>query len=380
MSDVLIVGGGIMGLWAAIMADRAGLKTRLVERDVLGAGASGGVLGALMPYMPDRWDEKKQFQFDALVSLEAEIASLEAETGLPAGYRRCGRLMPLAKPHLREIALRHEKDALVNWRSGASQFHWHVREKLPDEDWLAPAAAASGIVHDTLAARVSPRRLIALLAARLRQSSNVRIEQGRVLIGLDPATGRAEFADGRSETFDQCVLANGVQAFRLIDRFVTTPVASGTGVKGQAALLRLDAIDPALPIIFTDGVYVVPHENGLVAIGSTSENTFDKPFTTDEQLDMLLARAADLAPLVRKAQIVERWAGIRPKAAGRDPMVGRHPRHGNLHILAGGFKTTFGIAHRLAAAVIGEMGGKVDQALPDSFRCQSHVAQLETPV
>ena len=99
MVDLLIVGGGIMGLWAAVMADRAGLKTVLVERDRIGAGASGGVLGALMPYMPDRWDVKKQFQFDALVTLEQEIAGLEAQTGMSAGYRRSGRLMPLPQPH-----------------------------------------------------------------------------------------------------------------------------------------------------------------------------------------------------------------------------------------------------------------------------------------
>lgn len=53
MSEVLIVGGGIMGLWAALLAGRAGIETRLLERKSIGAGASGGLLGALMPHMPD---------------------------------------------------------------------------------------------------------------------------------------------------------------------------------------------------------------------------------------------------------------------------------------------------------------------------------------
>ena len=88
MTDLLIVGGGIMGLWAAVMAERAGIDAVLVERQAIGAGASGGVLGALMPYMPDRWDIKKQYQFEALVALEREIESLEAQTGLSTGYRR----------------------------------------------------------------------------------------------------------------------------------------------------------------------------------------------------------------------------------------------------------------------------------------------------
>src|ERR1700754_3317890 len=115
-AELLIVGGGIMGLWAAVHAERLGIDTLLVDAGTLGEGASGGVLGALMPYMPDRWDAKKQFQLDALVSLEADIQRIEEETGLSAGYRRSGRLIPLPKPHLRTIALRHNSDAEDNWR------------------------------------------------------------------------------------------------------------------------------------------------------------------------------------------------------------------------------------------------------------------------
>ncbi len=371
MTDLLIIGGGIMGLWAGVMAERDGLRTLLVEREVIGAGASGGVLGALMPHMPDRWNAKKQFQFDALISLETEIAALEAATGLSAGYRRCGRLMPLAKPHLRTIALRHEQDALVNWRAGDRQFHWHVRDLPPVEDWLDSTFAESGVVFDTLAARVAPRPFLAMLSASLRRSELVRIEEGRALVRIDPVAGRADFADGSTEAFGDCVIANGVDAFAFLDGLVSAPGSSGTGVKGQAALLKAD-IDPSLPVVFTDGLYIVPHENGMVAVGSTSENTFDAPFSTDGQLDALLARAEDLVPGIRNAPIIERWAGLRPKAIGRDPMAGRHPDHQRIHTLTGGFKISFGIAHRLASTVITEICGKTDNSLPASFRCRAH--------
>ena len=371
MTDLLIIGGGIMGLWAGVMAERAGLRTLLVERKAIGAGASGGVLGALMPHMPDRWNAKKQFQFDALISLETEIATLEAATGLSAGYRRCGRLMPLAKPHLRTIALRHEQDALVNWRAGDRQFHWHVCDRSPGEGWLNSAFAESGVVFDTLAARVAPRPFLAMLSASLRRSELVRIEEGRALVRIDPVAGRADFADGSTEAFGDCVIANGVDAFAFLDGLVSAPGSSGTGVKGQAALLKAD-IDPSLPVVFTDGLYIVPHENGMVAVGSTSENTFDAPFSTDGQLDALLARAEDLVPGIRNAPIIERWAGLRPKAIGRDPMAGRHPDHQRIHTLTGGFKISFGIAHRLASTVITEICGKTDNSLPASFRCRAH--------
>lgn len=377
MTDLLIVGGGIMGLWAAVMADRAGLKTVLVERDRIGAGASGGVLGALMPHMPDRWNAKKQFQFDALVSLEREIADLEAQTGLSAGYRRSGRLIPLPKPHLRTIALRHAQDALVNWKQKDRQFFWHVQDSAPESGWPEMEAMASGVVFDTLAARVDPRLFLGVLTAVLRQSRHVQIEEGRALAGLDPATGKATFSDGHAISFGTCILANGVDAFRQLDALEETPLAasSGTSVKGQAAVLKAD-IDPALPVIFMDGLYVVSHDNGLVAIGSTSEDRFADPLSNDHLLDDLLARARAVVPSITDAPVVERWAGLRPKAIGRDPMVGRHPDHPRLYTLTGGFKISFGLAHRLAASVICEIAGQADEALPETFRCASHVSLL----
>eukprot|EP01035_Chromulina_nebulosa_P069165 gene69165-94793_t len=115
-ADILVVGGGIMGLWGAVKAAQAGLSVILIERDRTGCGASGGLMGAMFPWMPDRWDEKKQFQYEALTSLPAELAVLEAATGLSAGFRRSGRIIPLPRPHLRTIALRHEADARAHWQ------------------------------------------------------------------------------------------------------------------------------------------------------------------------------------------------------------------------------------------------------------------------
>src|SRR3546814_17133916 len=115
-----------MGLGAAVKAGRLGIRTLLVDAGQVGSGASGGLLGALMPHTPDRWSDKKQFQFDALVSLEDEIAAIEAATGLSSGYRRSGRLIPLPKPHLRDIALRNGADAGPRWQADGRSFDGRV--------------------------------------------------------------------------------------------------------------------------------------------------------------------------------------------------------------------------------------------------------------
>ncbi|MEL7049871.1 MAG: FAD-dependent oxidoreductase, partial [Pseudomonadota bacterium] len=74
--DVLIIGGGIVGLWCAERARAAGMSCTLVDAGAIGQGASGGLLGALMPHQPTNWTDVKQFQLDALLALESEIAAL----------------------------------------------------------------------------------------------------------------------------------------------------------------------------------------------------------------------------------------------------------------------------------------------------------------
>ncbi|MGV1826956.1 NAD(P)/FAD-dependent oxidoreductase [Agrobacterium vitis] len=372
-ADLLVVGGGIMGLWAARFAVLAGLDVVLVDGGRMAGGASGGLLGALMPYMPDKWDRKKQFQFDALLALETEAAQLEAETGIGVGYRRSGRLMPLPKPHLRVIANRHEKDAETAWKTADRQFAWKVIDTSPAGDgWPDSAVTQAGLVHDTLAARVSPRGLTTALKAALVASPRCRIIEGLAVKAIDPVRQWAELADASRIAFGHVIVSAGVGSFPLLDGF--SPAATlplGMAVKGQAALLKAD-VDPALPLVYLDGIYAVPHEGGHVAIGSTSENRWDAPLTTDDQLETLIAKARRLVPMLGDAPVVERWAGLRPKSIDRDPMVGPHPDHPRLIALTGGFKISFGLAHSLAQQALRPIfGGELD--MPDGFTLAHHL-------
>lgn len=368
--DLLVAGGGVMGLWTALFAARKGFSVHLVERRHIGAGASGGVLGALMPHLPDRWNAKKAFQFAALVSIEAEIAALEAETGLSAGYRRSGRLIPVTKPQNRDTALGHARDAKSVWSTSGRNFAFEVLDAAPIAGWPVAEAMPHGLAHDHLAARLSPRGLVAVLKTALERQPKVTITQGVGLSALDPAAGLARLDDGTLLPFGHCVLAAGVETFPFLQLLTALAKPVGMGVKGQAALLRA-SVDPGLPVVFADGLYIVPHENGLVAIGSTSENSFGDAHSTDGLLDALIEKARLMTPILADAPVVERWAGVRPKAIGREPMVGRHPDHANFSLMTGGFKVSFGLAHALARAVLNEIeGGTLD--VPPSFTVSAH--------
>jgi glycine oxidase len=372
-ADLVILGGGIMGLWAAVKAERLGIRTVLVDSGKLGRGTSGGLLGALMPHMPDKWNDKKQLQFDALLSLEDEVAQIEAATGLSCGYRRTGRLIPLPKSHLRAIAFRHSQDAATHWDQGGRRFHWHVADQTPHPGWPDASFCEAGIVHDTFAARVSPRKLTEALGASLNAGRHVTVVEGLAALHINGASSRVEFADGTSIAFGACIVAAGHRAFPLIEGLSDPlPQPIGQAVKGQAALLRAGA-DPDLPLLYLNGLYLVPHDNGDIALGSTSEEEFDEPFSTDHQLEDLVARARALVPSLSNAPVVERWAGLRPKAIDRDPMVGPHPDHANVIALTGGFKVSFGVAHLLAEAALDAVSGRI-MPVPASFLLENHLS------
>jgi len=368
--DIAVIGGGIVGLWTAYRAAQQGLSVVLLEKRTLGAGASGGVMGALMPHQPTGWNEKKQFQLDALVSLEGEIAELEAFTGLSAGYRRCGRVMPIHHAEKRLQSTQWVEASEENW---PEPFRWRVIDHTPDASFLPPAEMPFGANTDNLSARIDPRSLSAALAAGLRQHS-VNIRENAAISSIS-ADGTLHLEDGETLLPGHSVLAAGWESFSLIGRHFAAPV--GSGVKGQAALLRpAEPLDRASPILYDNGTYVIVHETGDVAIGSTTENDFANPSSTDDKLDAVIASARALCPALENAQIVEKWAGVRPKAAGREPLVGPIPGIQNVSIATGGFKIGVAIAHRMADAVLARIAGEKPDFLPDVFLTENRLRIL----
>ncbi|MDJ0614713.1 MAG: FAD-dependent oxidoreductase [Rhizobiaceae bacterium] len=347
--DTAIIGGGILGLWAARHAIKRGEQTILIEKRHIGAGASGGFLGALMPHMPDNWNAKKQFQFDGLTSLPDAIAELEADTGHDCGYRRCGRIMPLTHDKLLPQVERRLAGAKTNW---GDDFSMTLEAPAAYQNWLNSDIASNGIQHDTLAARVNPRAYVRALEAYMRPRCEV-LEGGEVRgVNFQQHDGEVMLANGDSITAGKIIIANGWEAYPLLQPFfaeLNDNAPIGRGVKGQAVLVEYEHADD-LPIVYHDGSYVVPHKENRVAIGSTSVNDWSgKPDVFDPEDMDFYRRAIELVPALENAPIIERWSGVRPrntlKGRGTSPWFGPIPAYENHVALIGGFKITLGVAH-----------------------------------
>ncbi|WP_162652009.1 FAD-dependent oxidoreductase [Lentilitoribacter sp. Alg239-R112] len=370
--DVLVVGGGIIGCWTAYKAGKRGLKTLLIDQDEVGAGGSGGVLGALMPHMPERWDGKKQFQFEALHALPEEIKLLEDETSLSCGYNRCGRVAPIMNDTKRGQMAGHLPNAEKHW---LGVYEWKILNKSPIDNWPIASKAEHGVVYDTLSARVNPRRILAALKQAILQDSMITLRENIGLLKYDETVCRATLSDLSEIKFSHIVLAAGTNTFGFVAPSLSVPVlALGKPIKGQAAILKAD-LDPTWPIMFDMGLYVIVHKDGHVAIGSTSEIEFDDPMSTDQQLETLIKRAREFCPQLKDADVMERWAGLRPRAIGRDPLIDHMPKAKNVIVATSGFKITFGVAHKMADVAIEHILDEKRTEVPESFRIPAHLAK-----
>ena len=114
--DLTVRGGGIFGLSIAWEAVQRGASVRLIETVAIGAGSSGGLVGALSPHVPENWNEKKAFQLDSLLAAQVWWAGVEAASGLVSGYGRTGRLQPLADAAAVDLARARAVSAAGLWR------------------------------------------------------------------------------------------------------------------------------------------------------------------------------------------------------------------------------------------------------------------------
>ncbi|MEM8582384.1 MAG: FAD-dependent oxidoreductase, partial [Pseudomonadota bacterium] len=79
IADVTVLGAGIFGLSIAWACTLRGAQVRVIDPGGVGAGASGGVVGAMAPHTPENWNAKKQLQFDSLLMAERWWQKISAE-------------------------------------------------------------------------------------------------------------------------------------------------------------------------------------------------------------------------------------------------------------------------------------------------------------
>lgn len=301
--DVIVVGGGVIGLATAWALCKRGARVVVLERDAIGRGASWAGGGILSPLPPGHCPESlRPLLDDSLQRYPAWCAELAECSGIDPEYWVCGG---------RYIGASGEM-------------------ALPD------------------LAQVRNPRLLKALAVALRRRG-VELHEGHEVSGWQVSGGKLRGVKTRHAVWPcaRAVLAAGAWSAAL----------GATGIrpiKGQMLLFKLQPGD-LNQIVIDDEAYVIPRRDGHVLVGSTLEDVGFDVTATDEARDWLMRKATLLSSVLAEAKPVQQWSGLRPNSEQGLPLLRESQTVAGLHHATGhsriGITLAPGSAERLADAV-----------------------------
>ncbi|HEY2719121.1 MAG TPA: glycine oxidase ThiO [Solirubrobacteraceae bacterium] len=322
-SDVLLIGGGVIGLSIAWRAAERGMSVTVLERDTLGSGTSSVAAGMLAPVAETEFGEAAgrvlELGLRSAGLWPSFAEQLQAVSGIEVGLQPTGTLMLArdddeARELERQIAFR-DKLGLQTRRLRASQ----AREREPA---LAPTMRLALEAPDDHS--VDPRCVLAALRA-VCESAGVRLREHACVAGLDvDGGGRVAgvvLDDGQTVQAPRVVVAAGAWSPQITDGLGSAPPVRP--VRGQLLRLR----DPAGPgllssVIRFEGGYIVPRADGRYVLGATVE---ERGFDVEPDVGgiyELLREAHEIVPGVGELKIEELCVGLRPGMPDNAPAIG----------------------------------------------------------
>jgi glycine oxidase len=317
--DVVVVGGGVVGLGVAWRAAQAGMAVTVVD-PAPGRGASWAAAGMLAPVTEVHYGEQALLRLNLAAAdrWPAFAAELEEAAGAPIGYRRCGTLT-VARDADDNAAL--EDLYRFQRRCGLQVERLRSRDCRRLEPGLAPSVRGGVLAPGDH--QVDNRAMADALQAA-GERAGVRLLLGRVaelLVDGERVTG-VTLAGGASLPAGTVVLAAGCWS-RDLGGLAAELLPPVRPVKGQLLHLRGPAADPLCRRNVRGlEVYVVPRADGRVVVGATvEEQGFDARVTAGAVHDLLRA-ALELLPDVAELELAETVAGLRPGSPDNAPLLG----------------------------------------------------------
>jgi glycine/D-amino acid oxidase-like deaminating enzyme len=330
-ADVVVVGGGAIGSSVAYYLARAGAKVAIVERNVIGSGASSANPGAvnmitkqpgpalalaqasqrLYPGLSEELGVDVEYEVTGTLIVAETEFEMEYCTGLAAQQEAAGVRVDVLGP-----AACHELNPLLE--GPVLGGIW-----CPTDAHINPFKVTSGFA-------VAAQRLGAEIVAHTA-AEGVELEGGRVTA---VRTGRGTI---RTKWLVNAAGAYSAQIGRMVGAvhdvvprrgqimvLEATPGLSNVKVSSAKQLVAKHLTKPGekeqkLALAFG---YTRKSRSGTVLLGSTNEFVGYDASNSIEVLAQMSAYGSQLMPALKQLNVMRTWAGLRPYSAS-GPIIGR---------------------------------------------------------
>ncbi|MFN9608513.1 MAG: glycine oxidase ThiO [Pseudanabaena sp.] len=304
MTDVLIIGGGIIGLSTAIALSQKGASVTVVERDICGQGATWAAAGMRAPEAERLEGSLLGFGIRSRDMYPQWIANLMRLSGLDCGYWCCGMIAPSIEESDHQIIAKYPQYIS---REESHKRQSGLGEVVLGSLWLPE----DGQVNNrklTQALLTAARSLSIKILEGVNVYQIVRDHQRdhQRVTHLDTSVGKLQS--------DRYVLATGAWSRSLLP----LPVKP---IKGQM-LSVFDRDRQLQRVIYAPSCYIVPRQDGTIVIGATVEDKGFEQGITAVGITQLLNRAISVYPAIANMPITETWWGFRPYAPDEIPILG----------------------------------------------------------
>ena len=335
---VIVVGGGIVGCLTALELVNRGCHVILVERNVVASQTSGesswagaGILFPLLPWMYK--DAVNELALEGAAIYPNFCEYLLTKTGIDPEYLERGMQInqPFNKTHAQDWC---EKNT--------------ISYRINEYGLFLPQVA-----------QVRPPQLLKALRLALLQSDITLLERTELkpLTSADLNNGELkswQTITGQTIKADQFVVTSGAWSFELLKN--TTQNLNIKPMRGQILLYQQTG-EKLAHIVYENGFYLVPRNDGLLLAGSTLEDVgFDKN-TTEAVKEELQKKAEHILPSLKHAPILKHWSGLRPGTPDNLPTISAHPDIQNLYLNTGHFRYGLTMAPASARRIVAQMFG-----------------------
>jgi len=326
MSDILIIGGGVIGLLTARELAATGADVTLVEMGDTGRESSWAGGGILSPLYPWRYAGS----VTALASWSQDVYpdlcnQLFEDTGIDPEYNRSGLIILDPEEHDLALAWAQAEAATLEVldRTAIEAKEPGLGPRLPRALWM-PEVGQIRNPRLTKALRVAIEKQVSI--REQEEVLELRAEDGQVR-GVRTTSGPIDA--------DRVIVCTGAWTAQLLAKLGRKPDIHP--VRGQMILFYAKPGQIRHLTLFRER-YVIPRKDGRVLIGSTLEDAGFEKHTTAEAKEELYRIAVDMFPLLKRTPIEDHWAGLRPASPSGIPYIGAYPGVDGLYINAGHFR------------------------------------------